>query len=272
MQKGQNVTHPCKGHDRASRSRRGHVRVATGSTDRAARSRRPVLSRSDRDGTLYRDAPMNAAYRAVAFTGSVPESNRESTEHWIADQTFQGLNLKNSGKNLEDPSSPRILLSLGSFPRPATPWHELGPAMRVLNVEDTNMRKPSSPFSPYPCPAAFSHEEALQLREERHQQSRWSCCTEEPSPSGLQGFDRAEEPPPPRLQGSNSRSLPRRRWEVAGRAVAGRDDEGREEAGPQEGISNLAEKIWGKWGRGVSRELPGRVGYGSLDVRSNGQN
>ncbi|MQL98228.1 hypothetical protein Taro_030932, partial [Colocasia esculenta] len=53
---------------RAGRSRWGHVRVTTGSTDRAARSQRPALSRSVRDGTLYRDAPVNAAYRAVAFT------------------------------------------------------------------------------------------------------------------------------------------------------------------------------------------------------------
>ncbi|MQM06269.1 hypothetical protein Taro_039090, partial [Colocasia esculenta] len=43
-----------------------------------------------------------------------------------------GKNLKNSGKNLGDPSSPRILLLLASLPGPATPWHELGPAMRLV--------------------------------------------------------------------------------------------------------------------------------------------
>ncbi|MQL72178.1 hypothetical protein Taro_004501 [Colocasia esculenta] len=40
-------------------------------------------------------------------------------------------NLKNSGKNLRDPSSPQILLLLASPPGPGTSWHELGPAMRV---------------------------------------------------------------------------------------------------------------------------------------------
>ncbi|MQL90713.1 hypothetical protein Taro_023313 [Colocasia esculenta] len=63
---------------------------------------------------LCHDAPVNAAYQAVVFTGV--------------------KNLKSSGKNLRDPSSPRILLSFGSFPRLATPWHELGPAMRVAIV------------------------------------------------------------------------------------------------------------------------------------------
>ncbi|MQM18123.1 hypothetical protein Taro_051107 [Colocasia esculenta] len=33
-------------------------------------------------------ALVNAAYRAVTFTGSVPESDRESTVHWIADLTY----------------------------------------------------------------------------------------------------------------------------------------------------------------------------------------
>ncbi|MQL67809.1 hypothetical protein Taro_000141 [Colocasia esculenta] len=62
---------------RAGRSRRGHVRVTTGSTDRASGLRRPALSRSDRDGTLCRDTLVNATYRVVAFTGSKPESDRE---------------------------------------------------------------------------------------------------------------------------------------------------------------------------------------------------
>ncbi|MQM09133.1 hypothetical protein Taro_041998 [Colocasia esculenta] len=69
------------------------MRVATGSTDRAARSRRPGLSRSDHDGTFCRDAPVNAAYRAITFTGSVPESDKESTtlvvfEVWVTRAFF----------------------------------------------------------------------------------------------------------------------------------------------------------------------------------------
>ncbi|MQM09854.1 hypothetical protein Taro_042734 [Colocasia esculenta] len=40
-------------------------------------------------------------------------------------------NLKNSGKNLRDPPSPRILLLLASPPGPGTSWHKLWPAMRV---------------------------------------------------------------------------------------------------------------------------------------------
>ncbi|MQM17491.1 hypothetical protein Taro_050464 [Colocasia esculenta] len=40
-----------------------------GSTDRAARWRRPALSRSDCDRMLCHDALVNTAYRVVAFTG-----------------------------------------------------------------------------------------------------------------------------------------------------------------------------------------------------------
>ncbi|MQL97358.1 hypothetical protein Taro_030052 [Colocasia esculenta] len=39
-----------------------------------------------RQGALCRDGLVNAAYRAVAFTGSVPEYNMERTGHWIAVQ------------------------------------------------------------------------------------------------------------------------------------------------------------------------------------------
>ncbi|MQM20824.1 hypothetical protein Taro_053851 [Colocasia esculenta] len=108
------------------------MRVATGSTEIA----------TDHDDRLCRDqivtegtiaaALVNAAYRAVAFTRSAPESDREKTLHWIAGQNLPYLtqDLKNSGKNLRDPSSPRILLLLASPPGPGTSWHELGPAMR----------------------------------------------------------------------------------------------------------------------------------------------
>ncbi|MQL92603.1 hypothetical protein Taro_025229 [Colocasia esculenta] len=47
-----------------------------------SRLRRQALSRSDSNG------PVNAAYRAFAFTGSAPEFDRESTMHWIADMTY----------------------------------------------------------------------------------------------------------------------------------------------------------------------------------------
>ncbi|MQL90304.1 hypothetical protein Taro_022893 [Colocasia esculenta] len=52
------------------------------------RSRRQDLSRSDYDGRLCRDSPANAAYRAVVFTWSAPESDMERTVHWIADLTY----------------------------------------------------------------------------------------------------------------------------------------------------------------------------------------
>ncbi|MQM19884.1 hypothetical protein Taro_052897 [Colocasia esculenta] len=41
------------------------------------RSRRQALSRSDCDSRLYHDGPVNAAYRAVTFTRSAPESDRD---------------------------------------------------------------------------------------------------------------------------------------------------------------------------------------------------
>ncbi|MQL77338.1 hypothetical protein Taro_009745 [Colocasia esculenta] len=56
---------------RASESSRDGL-VRSGS-----RSRRQALSRSDCDSRLCRDCPVNAAYQAVAFTGSTPESDRD---------------------------------------------------------------------------------------------------------------------------------------------------------------------------------------------------
>ncbi|MQM08450.1 hypothetical protein Taro_041306 [Colocasia esculenta] len=73
------------------RSRRGHVRVATGSKDRAARLRRPALSQSDHDGMLCHDDPVKAAYQAVTVTGSVPESDREHALHGITGQNLPYL-------------------------------------------------------------------------------------------------------------------------------------------------------------------------------------
>ncbi|MQM03647.1 hypothetical protein Taro_036429 [Colocasia esculenta] len=45
-------------------------------------------SLSERDGFAFATRPQNAAYWAIAFTGSAPESDRERTVPWIADQTF----------------------------------------------------------------------------------------------------------------------------------------------------------------------------------------
>ncbi|MQM13029.1 hypothetical protein Taro_045951 [Colocasia esculenta] len=81
------------------RTRRVSVRVATGSSvnvigpcnqiatgsskDRdgsirsAARMRRGILSRSDHDRFLCHDGLENAVYRAVAFSGTSPEFERE---------------------------------------------------------------------------------------------------------------------------------------------------------------------------------------------------
>ncbi|MQM03451.1 hypothetical protein Taro_036232 [Colocasia esculenta] len=53
----------------------GSTEIATGLSVRTGRSRRGhALSRSDHDGRCGRDGPVNAAYQAVAFTGSAPES------------------------------------------------------------------------------------------------------------------------------------------------------------------------------------------------------
>ncbi|MQM04130.1 hypothetical protein Taro_036926 [Colocasia esculenta] len=43
---------------------------------RADRSRRQALSLSDRDKRSVATALVNAAYRAIAFTGSAPEPDR----------------------------------------------------------------------------------------------------------------------------------------------------------------------------------------------------
>ncbi|MQM16093.1 hypothetical protein Taro_049047, partial [Colocasia esculenta] len=73
------------------RTRRTPVRVATGSgqnatrgceeRDKAVRTGREIAtgrsSHSECDGFAVTTRPQNAAYRVVAFTGSVPESDRE---------------------------------------------------------------------------------------------------------------------------------------------------------------------------------------------------
>ncbi|MQL78410.1 hypothetical protein Taro_010845, partial [Colocasia esculenta] len=65
--------------------------IATGAYeegDRTVKSGSEVAtgrsSRSECDGFAVTTRPQNAAYRAVAFTGSAPESDRERTCSWIA--------------------------------------------------------------------------------------------------------------------------------------------------------------------------------------------
>ncbi|MQL91326.1 hypothetical protein Taro_023933 [Colocasia esculenta] len=52
--------------------------------------------------------------------------------------------MKNSGRSLKDPFSPRFLLLLASPPGPATSWHKLGPTMRVLEKRERGPRKGDS--------------------------------------------------------------------------------------------------------------------------------
>ncbi|MQL91388.1 hypothetical protein Taro_023998 [Colocasia esculenta] len=49
--------------------------------------------RSERDGFAVATRPQNAAYRAIAFTGSAPESYRQRTCSWIAVQNYLILTL-----------------------------------------------------------------------------------------------------------------------------------------------------------------------------------
>ncbi|MQL86648.1 hypothetical protein Taro_019170, partial [Colocasia esculenta] len=75
-----------------ARTRHNLVRVATGFRQNATgsctdRDDKPCRDQIATEGTVAM-ALVNAAYRAVAFTGSVPESDRESTMHWIADLTY----------------------------------------------------------------------------------------------------------------------------------------------------------------------------------------
>ncbi|MQL93981.1 hypothetical protein Taro_026636 [Colocasia esculenta] len=77
-----------------------------------SRSRRHVLSRSDRDSALCLDGLVNAAYRAVAFTGSVPEYNRERTGHWIAVVSESVLVRDSEGSDIESQLLPILDVSL----------------------------------------------------------------------------------------------------------------------------------------------------------------
>ncbi|MQM15631.1 hypothetical protein Taro_048581 [Colocasia esculenta] len=63
------------------------MRVVTGSTEIATGSGtgRDRLIGSECSVAM---AHVNAAYRAVPFTGSAPGSNRERTLHWIAGQNI----------------------------------------------------------------------------------------------------------------------------------------------------------------------------------------
>ncbi|MQL76641.1 hypothetical protein Taro_009043 [Colocasia esculenta] len=77
------------------------MRVATGSTEIATGACTGRDRLVDRDDRHCRDqiatersvamALVNAAYRAVAFTGSAPSPNRERTSHWITGQNLPYL-------------------------------------------------------------------------------------------------------------------------------------------------------------------------------------
>ena len=64
------------------------MRVATAwSADRDDRTCRDQIATED----IVVTALVNAAYRAVAFTGSVPEPDKERTLHWIVGQNLPYL-------------------------------------------------------------------------------------------------------------------------------------------------------------------------------------
>ncbi|MQM11182.1 hypothetical protein Taro_044086 [Colocasia esculenta] len=82
MQKAEIATHPCKGHNGIRQVATGSYEDRDGSFGQAARTRQGSLSRSDRDRYLCHDGPENAAYRAVTFSGSEPEFEREKGLAW----------------------------------------------------------------------------------------------------------------------------------------------------------------------------------------------
>ncbi|MQM22310.1 hypothetical protein Taro_055360 [Colocasia esculenta] len=67
------------------------MRVATGSTEIATGSGTGRDSLIGSGRALCHEGLVNAAYRAIAFTGSAPSPNRERTLHWIAGQNLPYL-------------------------------------------------------------------------------------------------------------------------------------------------------------------------------------
>ncbi|MQM19517.1 hypothetical protein Taro_052523 [Colocasia esculenta] len=72
--------------------------IATGSYEdrdwsfgQEARTRQGILSQSDRDRCLCRDGLEHAAYRAVTFSGSEPEFEREKGRAWDCVSTCYSL-------------------------------------------------------------------------------------------------------------------------------------------------------------------------------------
>ncbi|MQL97028.1 hypothetical protein Taro_029712 [Colocasia esculenta] len=78
----QNATSLCKGRDRVKQIATGSYKDHDGSFGQAARTRQGSLSRSDRGRYLCRDDPENAAYRAIAFSGTSLEFERERGLSW----------------------------------------------------------------------------------------------------------------------------------------------------------------------------------------------
>ncbi|MQL86859.1 hypothetical protein Taro_019392 [Colocasia esculenta] len=60
------------------------MKKATGRQIRQQGSDRALRRVQNATGYAVATRPQNAAYRAVAFTGSAPESGRERTCSWIA--------------------------------------------------------------------------------------------------------------------------------------------------------------------------------------------
>ncbi|MQM18337.1 hypothetical protein Taro_051327 [Colocasia esculenta] len=90
------------------------------------------LSRFSSSRRALRDAVLAAstAQTCASFPPAFISRVTKLVTVFVVAFCWSGKNLKNSGKNLGDLSSPRILLLLASLPTPTTPWHELGPAMR----------------------------------------------------------------------------------------------------------------------------------------------
>ncbi|MQL94511.1 hypothetical protein Taro_027161 [Colocasia esculenta] len=82
--------------------------------------RRQSLSHSERDGGSVVNRSKNAAYRAVAFSGPVPESEREKDRPWIA-----GLELKVQRLEFGQAFSPRVPLLLGLFSMSSNPQQRI---------------------------------------------------------------------------------------------------------------------------------------------------
>ncbi|MQM19809.1 hypothetical protein Taro_052822 [Colocasia esculenta] len=70
------------------RKRHGRSWVTTRLSGKESRSRQYCPSHSECDRDCIATNPENATHRAIAFSGPVPEAERENDRSWIALQTF----------------------------------------------------------------------------------------------------------------------------------------------------------------------------------------